>query len=128
MTAVSDDSVVHSVPSDDAERRRSAEIPPLRASVAALELEIMQVRDWAASQGTHLGDLRHKLETAAIDDRNHRDHIARLEVALAEMSKRAAQADRLRRELEAVRSSATWRAGRIVLGPVRVLKSLLRRG
>ncbi len=125
---MSDDSVVHSVPSDDAERRNAVGIPPLRQSVAALELEIMKVRDWAASQGTHLGDLRHKLERAAIDDRNHRDHIARLEEALAETSKRAAQADRLRRELESVRASTTWRAGRVVLGPVRALKSLLRRG
>lgn len=125
---MSDDSVVDSVPSDDAERRNAVGIPPLRQSIAALELEVMKVRDWAASQGTHLGDLRHQLERAAIDDRNHRDHIARLEAALAEMSKRAAQADRLRRELDSVRSTATWRAGRVVLSPVRALKSLLRRG
>lgn len=125
---MSDDSVVHSVPSDDAERRNAVGIPPLRQNIAALELEVMKVRDWAASQGTHLGDLRHRLERAAIDDRNHRDHIARLEAALAEMSKRAAQADRLRRELDSVRSTATWRAGRFVLAPVRAVKSLLRRG
>lgn len=125
---MSDDSVVDSTFRDDAARREAAEIRPLRARNAELELEVLKVRDWAAAQGAHLGDLRHQLEVARLHDTNHRAHIARLEAALADALKGGRRADRLRREVEEMRASATWRVGRIVLTPVRALKRLTRRG
>lgn len=125
---MSDDVVIGGSNDDQHERREVAQIRPLRSQEAALELEVLKVRDWAAAQGVLLGDLRRQLELAKLDDANHRAHIARLEAALGEASKRARQVERLRRELEDVRASTTWRIGRLATTPVRVVKRLLRRG
>ena len=124
---MSDDSVVVSAQRDEIGRRDSSEIRPLREQNAALELEVLMVRDWAAAQGLRLGDVRRQLEEERLHGTNYRAHIARLEAALHEASQRARLANQLQREIEALKASNTWRLGRCVLAPVRLLKRLLRR-
>lgn len=125
---MSDDSVVVSTQSDEIARRNSAEIRPLREQNVALELEVLMVRDWAAAQGLRLGEVRRQQVEDRVHGPNYRAHIARLEAALGEASQQARQARQLRRELEALKASTTWKVGRLLLGPVRLLKRLLRRG
>ena len=128
MSGVSDNVGGDGARNDAHSRRNSVEIPPLREQNAALELEVLAVRDWAAAQGIKVGDIRRQLDLAKIDGANHRDHIARLEAALAEASTAARHAGRLRQELEDLKASTTWKTGRVVLSPVRLLKRMLRRG
>ncbi|NDE20985.1 MAG: hypothetical protein EBZ98_04950, partial [Actinobacteria bacterium] len=60
--------------------------------------------------------------------KNHREHIERLEAALREASKLANQADGLRRQITVMRSSSTWKLGRVIMLPVRLTRRMLRRG
>lgn len=106
---------------------------------ALFELEVLNSRDYAIAQAAHIGELRHRLIKQAamlemrrtefsIHTENYLAHIARLETALTEATRAAAIADGLRRELSATRSSTTWKIGRLVMSPARLLKRLLRRG
>jgi hypothetical protein len=139
---VSDESLVDAVRRDAAELRLITELRVVRAERAAMELEVLNSRDFAVGQAVQIGELRFRLiKQAAVYERhlqqlqsdhfvhdvNHRQHIARLEGALNEAASVAASADRLRREIADLRSSATWRLGRLLLLPVRVAKRLLRR-
>jgi hypothetical protein len=124
-------------------RRVRETLQHARAERASFELEVLNSRDFAVGQAANIGELRYRLLKQAanyemrlhqaqqhqlIHDKNHREHIARLESALAESARAAAQVDVLRRELTATRSSTTWRLGRVLMFPVRVVKRLLRRG
>lgn len=130
--------------------RREAEITRLTQELrraleqrSSYELEVLNSRDHAIAQAAQIGELRHRLvkQAAVLEHRrneflihteNRLAHIARLEAALAEASravtKFAAFAEDQRRELVAARASTTWKIGRVVMFPVRVLKRLLRRG
>ena len=125
-------------------RRETAELrlaEQLRAALeqrAALELEVLNSRDHAIGRAAEIGELRyrlvkqaavyeHRLSDAATHDANHRAHIARLETAVAEVGRRASRAETLEREIAALRSSSTWRLGRLLMSPVRAVKRLLRR-
>lgn len=140
---VSDESLVEAVRRDAIELRLKTELRVVRAERAAMELEVLNSRDFAVGQAVQIGELRFRLLRQAVTyeqrigqiesnhrahDGNHRQHIARLEAALAEATSAAAQADRLRRELVDLRASATWRLGRFLLLPIRAMKRLLRRG
>ena len=147
---VSDESLVDAVRRDAAELRLRNELRIIKEELrqvqehrAAFELEVLNSRDYAVGQAVQIGELRFRLiKQAAVYERhlqqlqsdhfvhdvNHRQHIARLEAALNEAASVAASADRLRREIADLRSSATWRLGRLLLLPVRVVKRLLRRG
>lgn len=110
---------------------------------AAFELEVLNARDHAVNQAAQIGELRHRLlrqaarfehsfEAHQTHDANHREHIARLEAALADAGRAAARngsnAEALRRELDLIKLSVTWKLGRVLMFPVRALKRLLRRG
>lgn len=136
---VSDESLVEAVRRDAIELRLNTELRVVRAERAAMELEVLNSRDFAVGQAVQIGELRHRLIKQAaglelrrhefeIHETNYRQHIARLEAALAEATSAAAQADRFRRELVDLRASATWRLGRFLLLPIRAMKRLLRRG
>lgn len=140
---VSDESLVEAVRRDAIELRLNTELRVVRAERAAMELEVLNSRDFAVGQAVQIGELRFRLLRQAVTyeqrigqiesnhrahDGNHRQHIARLEAALAEATSAAAQADRFRRELVDLRASATWRLGRFLLLPIRAMKRLLRRG
>jgi len=136
---VSDESLVDAARRDAELLRLTTELRALRALNSRFELEVLNSRDFAVGQAAQIGELRHKLIKQAallelrlhefeIHSGNYREHIARLESALAESARAAAQVDVLRRELMATRSSTTWRLGRVLMFPVRVVKRLLRRG
>ena len=139
---VSDESLVDAARHDVIALRLNTELRVVRAERAAMELEVLNSRDFAVGQAAQIGELQFRLiKQAAIHERrvrqlqsdhlvhetNHRQHIVRLEAALTETASVAASADRLRREIADLRSSATWRLGRLLLLPVRVAKRLLRR-
>jgi hypothetical protein len=147
---VSDESLVDAVRRDAAELRLRNELRIIKEELrqvqehrAAFELEVLNSRDYAVGQAVQIGELRFRLIKQAavyegrirqlqsdylVHETNHRQHIARLEAALNEAASVAASAERLRREIADLRSSATWRLGRLLLLPVRVVKRLLRRG
>jgi len=140
---VSDESLVDAERRDAELLRLTTELRALRALNSRFELEVLNSRDFAVGQAANIGELRYRLLKQAanyemrlhqvqqhqlIHDKNHREHIARLESALAESAKTAAHIEVLRRELTATRSSTTWRLGRVLMFPVRAVKRLLRRG
>ncbi|MFM8958376.1 MAG: hypothetical protein ACKOJH_13365 [Actinomycetota bacterium] len=136
---MSDESLVDAARRDAELLRLTTELRALRALNSRFELEVLNSRDFAVGQAAQIGELRHKLMKQAalmelrlheseIHSGNYREHIARLESALAESAKTAAHVEVLRRELTATRSSTTWRLGRVLMFPVRVVKRLLRRG
>jgi hypothetical protein len=132
VTLVSDSVARSNLQHEALELRLAAELRAVRAQRAALELEVLNSRDFAIGQAAEIGTLRFELEkqasTAAVHDTNHREHIARLEDALRDVTRRAAQADALQDQLATLRASTTWRLGRALMLPIRVAKRLLRRG
>lgn len=128
---MSDDAVLDAVIRDATELRLTTALRSALEQKAAFELEVLNARDHAAAQAALIGELRHQLKSARdleIHDKNHRNHIARLEAALREATRAANQVDALRREIASVKNSSTWKIGRMIMRPVRVMKRLLRRG
>ena len=131
MNAVSDDALFDAAVRDATELRLTTALRAALEQKAAFELEVLNARDHAAAQAAMIGELRHQLRFAReweIHDQNHREHIQRLETALREASKIANQTDGLRRQIASMRSSATWKIGRILMLPMRLMKRMLRRG
>lgn len=110
---------------------------------AAFELEVLNARDHAVNQAAQIGELRHRLlrqaarfensfEAHQTHDANHREHIARHRRVRPPAGRAAARngsnAEALRRELDLIKLSVTWKLGRVLMFPVRALKRLLRRG
>jgi hypothetical protein len=128
---VSDDALLDAAVRDATELRLTTALRAALEQKAAFELEVLNARDHAAAQAAMIGELRYQMRFAReweIHDKNHREHIARLEEALRLATPGANQADALRREIAAMKNSSTWKAGRLVLRPVRVMKRMLRRG
>jgi hypothetical protein len=128
---VSDDALLDAAVRDATELRLTTALRAALEQKAAFELEVLNARDHAAAQAAMIGELRYQMRFAReweIHDKNHREHIARLEEALRLATSGANQADALRREIAAMKNSSTWKAGRLVLRPVRVMKRMLRRG
>ena len=128
---MSDDALLDAAVRDATELRLTTALRAALEQKAAFELEVLNARDHAAAQAAMIGELRYQMRFAReweIHDKNHREHIARLEEALRLATPGANQADALRREIAALKNSSTWKAGRLVLRPVRVMKRMLRRG
>ena len=111
------------------------ELQALRAKQAGLELEVLNSRDRAHSQSEAVGQLRHqsarqdslfdqRASEFAIHESNRIAHIARLEAALAAAQQERRDAKQLQHELQSLKSSLTWRLGRLILLPVRAAKRL----
>ena len=132
MNAVSDDALLDAAIRDAAELRLSTALRAALEQKAAFELEVLNARDHAAAQAAMIGELRYRLESSAqihqLHDKNHREHIERLEAALREASKAAHQAEGLRRQIASMRGSSTWRLGQVIMLPVRAVKRLTRHG
>ena len=135
---MSDENLLEHTRRETAELRLAVQLRAALEQRAAFELEVLNSRDHAIGRAAEIGELRyrlvkqaavyeHRLLDAATHDANHRAHIARLETALAEVGRRAARAETLEREIAALRSSSTWRLGRLLMSPVRAVKRLLRR-
>ena len=98
-----------------------------------LEMQLLHSRDFAIGAIAEAGEARAVI--AGLDRRaieaethvaNHVAHIARLEEALREIHPMLRRADARAREADAMRASATWRIGRLVMLPVRLLRRLTR--
>ncbi len=106
---------------------------------AEIELQVLNSRDHALGQAAEIGALRfrigkqaatfeQRLQDLSIHIANHLAHISRLESAHMEANQRANVLEVQRQELLALRSSTTWKIGRFIMLPVRMLKRLTHRG
>ena len=113
-----------------------------RQRQTVLELEVLNSRDHAVGRAAEIGEWRYRLirQAAVYEQRlrdresheaNHLAHIARLETALQGASQVQKQnfsgVGDLRRELDALRASTTWRLGRLLMLPIRILRLVVRR-
>ena len=121
------DSVHH----DDAVDRLHLQLQHVLQRCAELELQMLNSRDFALGQAAEIGGLRMRLEQLTTDNSNHRAHIERLENALSEASQvvalNARLLERSRDESVILRSSTTWKIGRFMMLPIRLLKRFVRR-
>lgn len=124
---MSSDRISESVQRDESVIRLQLQLQHALHRCAELELQVLNSRDYALGQAAEIGGQRLRIEHHVTDDKNHRAHIARLESALAEASKRANTLETHRRELVALRSSTTWKIGHSFMLPIRLLKRLTRR-
>lgn len=99
--------------------------------IMQLELSLLQSRDFSIGAVAEVGEMRvvrsqlkDQLKDANIHIKNHLTHIKRLEDALAELN-RASTLNRARSaELDRVYNSASWKIGRFVMIPVRILRKI----
>ena len=98
------------------------EVLDKRAALLDSHRTISALRD--AQQPSEITDLKHRLLTL-------RDHAIGAEAAVGtarvEVEAAKDEAQRALAELAAVKRSRTWRAGRVVLSPVGVVRRILRR-
>ena len=107
-----------------------------------LELEVLNSRDHALGRAAEIGEWRYRLirQAAVYEQRlrdretheaNHKAHIARLETALQAADRAMQQnfsgAGELRRELNALQASTTWRVGRFLMLPIRTPRRVIGR-
>jgi hypothetical protein len=104
--------------------------------VIHLELALMQSRDFAIGSAAQAGEalanlnkLHHiedMLDDANIHIENHLKHIEKLETTLGEVA-RANEVHRAKsRQLDLVYESASWKIGRFLMLPVRIIKRIVR--
>ncbi len=104
--------------------------------IMLLELALMQSRDFAIGAAAQAGEatanlqkldhLQDLLKDAKIHITNHEKHIERLVATLGEVE-RANEIHRAKsKQLDLVYKSASWKIGRFVMLPVRVLKRITR--
>ena len=128
-----------SVPSEaDAEATTDGH---LRALLLEAQLRLLESRDFAIGAAARVGETQTRLVTKEIElanaftsnheknlhIQNHIAHIARLEEALNGVTHRVHELTVRSRQLDDVYASATWRIGRIVLLPIRILRRVLHR-
>ena len=103
-------------------------------------LLIMQLRDFAIGEAAKSGEMRVRLQTKEYElaaaltvnheknlhIQNHLAHIARLEQAMAASVTHTEELALRSAELDRVYASRTWKLGRLLMLPVRVVKRLLR--
>ena len=91
-----------------------------------LELSLLQSRDFSIGAAAEVGEVKvghvktiEQLKDANTHIKNHLAHIKRLEEAMMELN-RARSA-----ELDRVYNSASWKIGRFVMIPVRILRKII---
>jgi predicted RNase H-like nuclease (RuvC/YqgF family) len=113
----------------------------VRVQLIEAQLRILELRDFAIGSAAKVGEMQVRLTTKEhelaqaltvnhykdIHISNHLAHIARLEAALAENDSRFKQLTARSTQLDHVYASMTWRIGRVLMLPVRILRRLLRR-
>ena len=100
--------------------------------IMQLELSLLQSRDFSIGAAAEVGELRvvrsqlkDQLKDANIHIKSHLAHIKRLEEAMVELN-RASTLNRARSaELDHVYNSASWKIGRFVMIPVRILRKII---
>jgi phage shock protein A len=116
----------------------SSELESMRSKLQAaeqkimqLELSLLQSRDFSIGTAAEIGEMRvghntiiEKLKDANIHIKSHLAHIKRLEEALGESGRASAFHTARSAELERVYNSASWKIGRFVMIPVRILRKI----
>jgi hypothetical protein len=104
--------------------------------IMQLELALLQSRDFAIGAAAEAGETpiiramyvesERKLGDANEHIKRHLAHIARLEQALADLLKFEKINKDLRTQIETLHNSATWRIGRKVMLPIRIIKRIVK--
>ena len=104
--------------------------------IMQLELALLQSRDFAIGAAAEAGETpiiramyvesERKLGDANEHIKSHLAHIARLEQALADLLKFEKINKDLRTQIETLHNSATWRIGRKVMLPIRIIKRIVK--
>lgn len=96
----------------------------LQIELLETQLRLLETRDFAIGAAARSGEMQLRLDTMSATNRdlnvhieNHLAHIERLETALAA---RTAQ-------LDLVYASTTWRIGKMMMLPVRLIRRVLKR-
>ena len=111
----------HAEPAADIDPR-DALIAELRQKVMDLELALLHSRDFAIGAIAETGELRLANAEANIHITNYVAHVQQLDERIRRMKKRLRKMARL----EAQVASRTYKVGRLVMLPVRILKRLAR--
>ena len=112
------------------------ELQIAEGKIMQLELALLQSRDFAigaAAEASEAPIIRamyveseRKLGDANEHIKSHLAHIARLEQALADLLKFEKINKDLRTQIETLHNSATWRIGRKVILPIRIIKRIVK--
>jgi DNA repair exonuclease SbcCD ATPase subunit len=112
------------------------ELQIAEGKIMQLELALLQSRDFAIGAAAEAGEApayraryvesERKLGDANEHIKSHLAHIARLEQALADLLKFEKTNNELRTQIESVHNSATWRIGRKVMLPIRIIKRIVK--
>ncbi|MDA3042402.1 MAG: hypothetical protein O2847_04855 [Actinomycetota bacterium] len=112
------------------------ELQIAEGKIMQLELALLQSRDFAIGAAAEAGEApayraryvesERKLGDANEHIKSHLAHIARLEQALADLLKFEKTNKELRTQIESVHNSATWRIGRKVMLPIRIIKRIVK--
>lgn len=96
-----------------------------------LELALLQSRDFSIGTAAEMGEMRvehntiiEKLKDANTHIKNHLAHIKRLEEAMTDLHRSNALQRGQAAELVRVYNSASWKIGRFVMIPVRILRKI----
>ena len=112
------------------------ELQIAEGKIMQLELALLQSRYFAIGAAAEAGEApayraryvesERKLGDANEHIKSHLAHIARLEQALADLLKFEKTNKELRIQIESVHNSATWRIGRKVMLPIRIIKRIVK--
>jgi hypothetical protein len=112
------------------------ELQIAEGKIMQLELALLQSRDFAIGAAAEAGEApayraryvesERKLGDANEHIKSHLAHIARLEQALADLLKFEKTNKELRIQIESIHNSATWRIGRKVMLPIRIIKRIVK--
>lgn len=104
--------------------------------IMQLELALLQSRDFAIGAAAEAGEApayramyvesQKQLGDANAHIASHVAHIQRLESALSDALRMESANKNLHRQINDLKTSATWRIGRVVLTPLRVIKRIIR--
>ncbi len=112
------------------------ELELAEGKIMQLELALLQSRDFAigaAAEASEAPIIRamyveseRQLGDANEHNKSHLAHIARLEQALADLLKIDKANKELRNQIESLKSSASWRVGRTLMLPIRIVKRIVK--
>ena len=96
-----------------------------------LELSLLQSRDFSIGAAAEMGEIRvghfktiDQLKDANTHIKNHLAHIKRLEEALADLHRSNALQRGQAAELIRVYNTASWKIGRFIMIPIRILRKI----
>ena len=112
------------------------ELELAEGKIMQLELALLQSRDFAIGAAAEAGEApayraryvesERRLGDANEHNKSHLAHIARLEQALADLLKIDKANKELRNQIESLKSSASWRVGRTLMLPIRIVKRIVK--